>query len=72
MSKTESTVSDRSLPRRCAPVHEVKSAVAGFMTELPAFGPISNPTSTQEEKLTMLERKPWGRPRRPVLAGGCR
>ncbi len=67
MSKTEAqsrTGGDVS------PVHEVKSAVAGFMTEFKGFrAEIENRLQQQDDKMTKFERKSMGAAAaRPVLA----
>lgn len=69
MSKTEEH--SRAGEDLCAdqsPVAEVKSAVAGFMTDLKDFqSDIKDRLQQQEEKMTMFERKSFV-PARPALA----
>ncbi|THD74642.1 phage major capsid protein [Thalassobius vesicularis] len=51
-----------------SPVHEVSSAIAGFMSEFKGFrANIDAKLQQQEERLTMLDRKSYT-PARPVLA----
>ncbi|SEQ64443.1 phage major capsid protein [Thalassovita taeanensis] len=53
-----------------SPVAEVKSAVAGFVSEFNGFrANIHNRLQQQEERLTMLDRKSFA-PARPALAAG--
>ncbi|MGH1329689.1 MAG: phage major capsid protein [Paracoccaceae bacterium] len=73
MSKTETKalggtgVSDR--PR--TPAAEVKTALAGFVNELKGFqAEVKSKLQTQEERLTMLDRKSYT-PGRPALASSA-
>ncbi|SEK72586.1 phage major capsid protein, HK97 family [Roseovarius nanhaiticus] len=70
MSETGISGAGKGVSDGHTPVTEVKSAMAGFVSELKGFqSDIEDRLQQQEEKMTMMERKSFV-PARPVLAGG--
>ncbi|SFN88887.1 phage major capsid protein, HK97 family [Roseovarius lutimaris] len=68
MSKTEAT---SRTGEDLSPAAEVKSAIAGFMSEFKGFqSDVHNRLQQQEEKMTMFERKPLGLQRPQLAAAG--
>ncbi|MDT8326187.1 MAG: phage major capsid protein [Roseovarius sp.] len=68
MSKTETT---SRTGEDLSPAAEVKSAVAGFMSEFKGFqSDVHNRLQQQEEKMTMFERKSLGLQRPHLAAAG--
>ncbi|WP_281967057.1 phage major capsid protein [Roseovarius nanhaiticus] len=70
MSETGISGAGKGVSDGHTPVTEVKSAMAGFVSELKGFqSDIHERLQQQEEKMIMMERKSFV-PARPVLAGG--
>ncbi|NOX40695.1 MAG: phage major capsid protein [Alphaproteobacteria bacterium] len=69
MSKTETKAAGSSLSGGASPAMEVKTALAGFLSDFNTFqSDISSRIQKQEDRLTMIDRKNMTHAHRPVLS----
>jgi len=72
MSKTETKTDRISGPAGANPALEVKTALAGFLSDFNTFqADIKSRLTKQEDRLTMIDRKNFTHAKRPVLSQGA-
>ncbi len=72
MSKTETKTAGRAPSRGANPAMEVKTALAGFLSDFNSFqADITSRIQKQEDRLTMIDRKNMTTLQRPVLSQGA-